>query len=125
MRVHSTQLRCLRVASRARGPRSIDVDEALALAPLSSCCWPSESAEIWRSHADARLPKPLGLLGHTALFGLLEAIAVAFDLDDLGTMHEAIDEGDRRSIASATRDVGARSGPERLNAGAPNASEGA
>jgi hypothetical protein len=42
------------------------------------------------------------LLLSGALSGFPESIAVALDLDDLGTMHEAVDERDRaRSVREA------------------------
>jgi hypothetical protein len=41
------------------------------------------------------LPAARDLLLSGALFGFLESVAVALDLDDLGAMHEAVDERDR------------------------------
>lgn len=45
----------------------------------------------------------LGLFGVGALLGFLEPVAFALDLDDLGPMHESIDEGDGAS--SVGKDV--------------------
>lgn len=52
------------------------------------------SVAAWQSARGARLGGSGFGLARGALFGFLEAVALAFEGDNLGTMDEAVDEGD-------------------------------